>query len=70
MKKYLLVGAFATAIASPALAQSPAYRISDDGAYAAVSGGNDAMYGTEIVGRDPDANIRLQLMRDAQSKDF
>ncbi|HEX5471594.1 MAG TPA: hypothetical protein VFW73_06890 [Lacipirellulaceae bacterium] len=70
MKKYLLIVAFATAIASPALAQSPPYRISDDGAYAAVPGGNDAVFDNEIVGSDPDANIRLQLMRDAQSKHF
>ena len=70
MKKYLLIVAFATAIASPALAQSPAYRNSDDGAYAAVPGGNDAVYGNELVGRDPDVNIRLQMKRDAHSQDF
>ncbi|HET7849634.1 MAG TPA: hypothetical protein VFL51_11295 [Pseudolabrys sp.] len=70
MKKYLLIVTFATAIASPALAQTPAYRSSDDGAYAAVPDGVAVQFGDEIVGRDPDPNVRLQMLRDANGKDF
>ncbi len=70
MKKYLLIITFATAIASPALAQSPSYRSSDDGAYAAVPDGVAVQFGNEIVGRDPDANIRLQMLRDAHGQDY
>ncbi|HEU4659288.1 MAG TPA: hypothetical protein VFS63_01350 [Pseudolabrys sp.] len=70
MKKYLLIVAFATAVATPALAQSPTYRTGDDSAYALVPFGDDVPYGNEIIGRDPDANVRLQMLRDAQSKNF
>ena len=70
MKKYLLMVAFASAIATPALAQSTAYGSVDSRAYAAVPDGVAVPFGNQLVGRDPDINVRLQLMRDAHSQDF
>ncbi|HEX5508201.1 MAG TPA: hypothetical protein VFX37_06830 [Pseudolabrys sp.] len=70
---------FLTTVALAALAASPAFAASHKRAanveassaaaytsFAAVPG-QDVVTDDQIVGRDPDANVRLQLLRDADS---
>ncbi len=75
MKKTLIATlALATLVASPAFAQTSTHRIrhavtTPNNAYAsepsyAVRNPNVVVYGNTVVGQDPDANIRLQMMRD------
>lgn len=72
MKKLLTVIALATLVASPALARNKAqistnpdamraYASAGLNSYVVVSNG-------QIIGRDPDLNVRLSLLRDAPAE--
>jgi hypothetical protein len=68
MKKYLLTLALTALAASPALAASHHRAYLNDesanGAYAYVTPNADVVVvNGQIVGRDPDASIRTQLLR-------
>ena len=83
MKKILLAAAALAVIASPALAKSaqraapiygqvvPGWQATPFGAYAQSRPGafNGENLGKNYVGTDPDPSIRLQLLKDAQSRD-
>jgi len=83
MKKMLFAtAALAVVIASPAFAASGrhvqaapygAWQASPFGAYAQSPQGafvsRDTALGKDYVGTDPDPNIRLQLLKDAQQRD-
>jgi hypothetical protein len=73
MKKAIVMLALAAAAASPAFAASHHSKASQQeatGAYAsansqAVTSDPDAVvYDNEVVGRDPDPNVRLMIRRD------
>ena len=72
MKIFLTAVAFATLVASPAFAASHKHAVQTasaiNGAYSsyAAAPGQDVVVGDEFIGRDPDANVRLQLLRDAE----
>lgn len=74
MKTFLTTVALAALAASPAFAASHK-RASQTGmapdqaysAYAAVPGRDVVSVNGQIAGQDPDANVRLQLRRDAES---
>ncbi len=57
MKTLITALAFAALIAAPVLTQPAAAQ-------------NDVIVGGKSVGADPDANVRLQLRRDAGSEGF
>jgi hypothetical protein len=83
MRKLLLAAAALAVIASPALAQTgsrkaaaPSYGqavpLSAWGAYAQSPRGTTVSpyaQGGDYVGTDPDPNIQLQLLKDAQSRE-
>jgi hypothetical protein len=56
MKAIITVAALIAAIASPAFAQT------------AQQSGNTAISGNQNLGSDPDANVRLDLMRESGSR--
>ena len=65
IKKVLAALALATLAASPAFAAtSHKQRTSASASYAAAHDPNVVVSDGQIVGRDPDPNIRFQLMRD------
>jgi hypothetical protein len=53
MKTFIALAVLATAIASPALAQT-----------AQPYGGNTVISGNKVLGTDPDANVRFDLLRE------
>ena len=55
MKTLIAVAALAAAIASPALAQT-------------VQSGNAVVVGNQNIGSDPDANVRFDLLREANTR--
>ncbi len=67
MKTLVIAAALAAfAVASPALAQSTgSNHVYSDGSVATTNP-NDVVFEGQIIGRDPDANIRFQLWREAQ----
>jgi hypothetical protein len=71
MKKLILAtAALAVVIASPAFAARNA-AAPTWGAYAQSQGAfasRDAGLGGDYVGTDPDANVRLELLKDAQQR--
>ena len=78
MKKTLIATlTFATLVASPAFAASNTHRLRHaattlDNVYAsepnyAAQNPNVVVFGNTVVGQDPDANIRLQMIRDPGS---
>ena len=56
MKAIITVAALIAALASPAFAQT------------ARQGGTSATSGNQNLGNDPDANVRLDLMRESGSR--
>ncbi len=72
MKTFLTTVALAALVASPAFAASHKRAVQTETAagaayssYAAAPGQN-VIFDDQFVGRDPDANVRLQLLRDAE----
>lgn len=69
MKFLMTALALATLAASPAFAATPQHarqmRAAADNAYASTLDPSTVVEGGQVIGRDPDANIRLQLRRDA-----
>ena len=67
--KYLMTAlALATLVASPAFAATkkiPQYRSDAAQSYASVPAANVVVVDGQVVGADPDPNVRLQLQRDA-----
>jgi len=59
MKTLITALTLATLIAAPAITQS-----------ATAASPNDVIVGGKMIGSDPDANVRLQLRRDAGSEGF
>jgi hypothetical protein len=59
MKTLITAFTLATLIAAPAITQS-----------ATAASPNDVIAGGKNIGSDPDANVRLQLRRDAGSEGF
>jgi hypothetical protein len=57
MKTLIAVAALVAVIASPALARSPQHQ-----------SGNSVISGDQYLGSDPDANVRLDLQREAGSR--
>jgi opacity protein-like surface antigen len=77
MKMLLTTVALSALAASPAFAAShrhtvhrPAAASQGYGAYASTLGRDTVVVDGSIVGRDPDAGIRLQLRRDADSPEY
>jgi opacity protein-like surface antigen len=77
MKMLLTTVALATLAASPAFAASHRHTVhravassQGYGAYASTLGRDTVVVDGSIVGRDPDAGIRLQLRRDADSPEY
>jgi hypothetical protein len=70
MKKYLMAVALVVAAASPALAASHKHisradvAASQDFAYVAPADSITVVSSGKILGRDPDANVRLDLLRE------
>lgn len=71
MKFLMTAAALATLIVSPAFAASkhtshdrPA-SLAAYGAYAAAHDPDTVVFQGQVIGRDPDANVRLQILRDA-----
>jgi len=66
MKKLITALTLATLVASPALAKTHhmAAPAADD-AYASVAAPNAVVVDGQVVGADPDPNIRFQLERDS-----
>jgi hypothetical protein len=58
MKTLIAAVALATTLVAPVFTQ------------AALAGPNDVIVGGKSIGQDPDANVRLQLRRDAGSEGF
>ena len=58
MKTLIAAVALATTLVAPVFMQ------------AAIAGPNDVIVGGKSIGQDPDANVRLQLRRDAGSEGF
>ena len=70
MKKFIIAAAFAVVAASPALAATQQYRNAApvdssyaNGAYASYNDPDAVVVDGKVVGRDPDAFIREQLLR-------
>ena len=81
MKKYFLTAAFAVLAASPALAASSHHARNSanaNGAYAAAEGsyayaqpdGYTVVDDGKVLGRDPDAFIRLGLLREGDQTEL
>jgi hypothetical protein len=67
MKKILTTVALLTAIATPAFAQATKHNAMNSYAQApfATSSQNDTVVvDGKVIGEDPDANVRLELLRD------
>ena len=67
MKKYLLAATLAALVASPALAAGYHRAMRDDSAmqaYAFVPQSDAVVDNGNIIGADPDAVIRMQLLRE------
>jgi hypothetical protein len=68
MKLLITTLTLATLVAAPAFAASPAHnaanRSAADNAYAYASDSYTVVVDGNVVGRDPDANVRLQMRRD------
>ena len=58
MKTLITALTLATFIAAPAFTHT------------ALAGPNDVIVGSKVIGADPDANVRLQLRRDAGSENY
>ena len=65
MKKLITLAALATVIATPALADYKTTEPASSGYHYVVSQG--VSFDGKQVGQDPDANVRLMLLRDAQA---
>jgi hypothetical protein len=69
MKLLITTLALATLVAAPAFAASPEHasskRSAADYSYAYAPDSYTVVSGGNVVGRDPDPNVRLQLQRDA-----
>jgi hypothetical protein len=52
-------------LATPALAQRPVHQASQQQSQLQASTANDVIVDGRLVGADPDANVRLELRRDA-----
>ena len=81
-KKLLIAAALATAVASPALAQTAAPQRTQvqsapfdqgnrqNGRVNSINRSYDVYHNGQYVGSDPDPNIRLQLRRDHDSTEW
>ncbi len=69
MKRLITVVALATLVAAPAFAASPKHasqhRTTASEAYASVQDPYAVVVDGQVVGRDPDPSIRMQLSKDA-----
>ena len=65
MKKLLIALTLATLAASSAFAKTHHLKSSAAAASAAADDPYTVIVNGEVVGRDPDPNVRLELMRDA-----
>jgi hypothetical protein len=68
--KIVIAAAFASLIAAPAFAQShkSTYKQDSMGSYAQAPSATDydeVVVNGKVIGQDPDANVRLELRRDA-----
>lgn len=76
MKNFLTTVALAALVASPAFAASRDHAVHKQTAsnvgYSSFAGplSEEIVSGDKIVGRDPDVNVRLQLLRDADSYEY
>ncbi len=69
MKKLVTALVFAAFAAAPAFAATHHKKTDDaNAAYAAATDPNVVIVGGKVVGADPDANVRLSLMRDPESQ--
>jgi hypothetical protein len=67
MKKLITIVALtATVISAPALAKS-ARNAADHAPVAYQQPSDIVTYGGQVVGQDPDANVRLSILRDAET---
>ena len=60
MKTFVALAVLATAIASPALAQTSPHRYGNPDRY----GNNTVISGNKVLGTDPDPNVRFDLLRE------
>ena len=79
MKRLLTAAALAVLAASPAFAATHTHKRTAHptatpsqgyGAYASMLNRDNVVVDGNVVGRDPDSGIRLQLRRDADSPDY
>jgi hypothetical protein len=66
MKTLVAAAALAAVIASPAFAQTARYHRADSGQSASAPW-DAVIEDNQVVGQDPDANVRLELRRDYES---
>jgi hypothetical protein len=63
--KILIAAGAVVAVATPSLATPPDHRVAQDARDSAFVFRNDGKF----VGRDPDVNVRFELMRDAYANE-
>jgi predicted TIM-barrel enzyme len=64
MKKLLIAVAFAALVATPALAKTHSTTARASDAYAFAAAPDAVIVNGQVVGADPDPNIRFQIERD------